>query len=38
VYAYSLHSSAMEGVAVSCSSSFNLHLTQGYGKLGFVPS
>lgn len=28
----------MEGVAVSCSGSFNLHLTQGYGKLGFVPS
>lgn len=28
----------MEGVAVSCFSSFNLHLTQGYGKLGFVPS
>lgn len=27
----------MEGVAVSCSSSFNLRLTQGYGKLGFVP-
>lgn len=28
----------MEGVAVSCCGSFNLHLTQGYGKLGFVPS
>lgn len=33
----SSHSPAVEGVAVPCSGSFNLRLTLGCGKLGFVP-